>query len=233
MALQNNRRPFFCLTLFHFIYQMETPKKGDNYDWFEELYASSGNDIGKIPWTDLNGNTYLKQWITNQDMSVYQNQSVLVVGCGIGGDAELLSTYFSKSTAFDISSSAIKWIKNRFPESKVNYFSADIFDEQAGFQENAPYDFIFEAYTIQALPRELKVPAMEVLPKLLKTGGQLLVICDGRKNEEEGFSVPHPLSPDELQTLNNSLQETSFEELEGHQKREFSKRTYRILFEKK
>jgi SAM-dependent methyltransferase len=211
---------------------MKIPNKATNYDWFEELYAQSENDTSKIPWTDLEGNMYLQEWVNKNDMTPYKDKSVLVVGCGIGGDAELLSNYFSEIEAFDVSSSAIKWVKKRFTDSKVNYFAADLFDEKAEFQLKAPYDFIFEAYTIQALPRELKIPAMNILPTLLKKSGQLLIVCDGRENNEEGFTIPHPLSPDELITLSNQLTQKKFEQLEGNENRGLGKRVYRVLFQK-
>jgi len=209
---------------------METDDKESNYDWFEDLYANSGNDTSKIPWSDLQGNSYLQEWIERQDMTSYRNKSVLIVGCGIGGDAELLSHYFGKVSAFDVSPSAIKWVKEKYYNSKINYYTADLFDKKALFHTEGPYDFIFEAYTIQALPQNLQFSAMKIISKLVAKGGELLVICDGRKNNEEGFTMPHPLSKDDLATFEKQLTMASFEELEGHRRRGFSKRTFRVLY---
>lgn len=207
-------------------------ENGESTSWFEELYSQSGDDTDQIPWADLSGNDYLKEWIDKTPNANRKNQKVLVIGCGLGDDAEYLAEHFGKVHAFDISPSAIKWAKKRFPESNVNYFVDDLLDEEANFQKLAPYDFIFECYTIQAMPRELKKPGLEVIPNLLAKSGELLIVCDGRENDEDDSAIPHPLSPNELSLLSKQLKEVTFEELVGHYEREFSKKTFRVLYQK-
>lgn len=41
--------------------------------------------------------------------------SAVVVGCGLGDDAEALAAAGFAVTAFDVSGSAIAWAKERFP----------------------------------------------------------------------------------------------------------------------
>ena len=52
-------------------------------------------------------------------------QKALIIGCGLGDDAEALAKLGFEVTAFDISTSAIAWCQQRFPDSTVNYLVAD------------------------------------------------------------------------------------------------------------
>jgi 2-polyprenyl-3-methyl-5-hydroxy-6-metoxy-1,4-benzoquinol methylase len=48
------------------------------------------------------------------------------VGCGLGADAEYLASLGFDTVGFDISETAIRLARERFPGSAVRYVSADL-----------------------------------------------------------------------------------------------------------
>ena len=84
----------------------ESIARGDATGWFEELYQRAGGSWGSIPWADLVANPYLVEWLDAARVSG-TGKSCLVVGCGLGDDAELLATCGFDVVAYDISATAI------------------------------------------------------------------------------------------------------------------------------
>ena len=79
-------------------------ERGDAKGWFESLYAEAdGADLDvrpvvdrpadgaaeRIPWADLVPNPHLVSWLDENHAQV-EGRRALVVGCGLGDDAELL-----------------------------------------------------------------------------------------------------------------------------------------------
>ena len=64
--------------------------EGDAVGWFEPFYAEAGNDPAAIPWADMTVNPGLVAWL---DSAGARNlgRTALVVGCGLGDDAEELA----------------------------------------------------------------------------------------------------------------------------------------------
>ena len=57
-----------------------------------------------------------------------EGRSAIVIGCGLGDDAEALQQLGFQVTASDIAATAIDWCHQRFPNSNVNYRVADLFN---------------------------------------------------------------------------------------------------------
>ena len=114
-------------------------------------------------------------------------------------------------TAFDTSKTAIDWARRRFPKSSVQYTNADLLKLPREWL--GAFGFVFEAYTIQALPRSLRAEAIENVASLVRTGGgELLIVCRGREDGEDEGSLPWPLSHEELtQFEGHGLKRISFE----------------------
>ena len=91
---------------------------GEPLRWFEELYAGAGRDSEEIPWAKMEANPKMIEWIAERSEITGR---ALVVGCGLGDDAEWLSAAGFDVTAFDLSQSSIDWCHERFPQSSVNY----------------------------------------------------------------------------------------------------------------
>ncbi|NET70558.1 MAG: class I SAM-dependent methyltransferase [Sphaerospermopsis sp. SIO1G2] len=173
----------------------EYTKAGKSTEWFEVLYSQANNDEKLIPWADMKPNHNLLQWLDNHQIQG-QEKTALVIGCGLGDDAEKLAKRGFKVTAFDISNSAIKWCQQRFPDSSVNYQVSDLLNPPPDW--NQSFDFILESYTLQAIPTSLMSKSIPLIAKFLSPGGTLLVICRGRNPEDILEKVPYPLTKDDL-----------------------------------
>lgn len=179
--------------------------------WFEELYSQAKGDAALIPWADLTVNPNLAAWLAQNKLQE-KGKKALVVGCGLGDDAEALSQLGYQVTGFDISPSAISWCQQRFIKTSVNYVVADALKLETAWQDG--FDFILESYTLQALPESLRQQIMSNIANYLAPEGMLLIICRGRDIEEDaGLSPPWALTREELSFLEQSgLQQISFED---------------------
>ncbi len=166
----------------------------DTYDWFDPLYAQADGDATQVPWALSGPAPALADWLTRNRG---QGRSAVVVGCGLGDDAEALAAAGFEVTAFDVAKSAIAWAKQRFPHSPVTYAAADLFDLPADWQ--GKFDLVFEFRTLQALPIAVRTEAIEQVASLAKPGGTVLVITYTRESEEApDDGPPWPLSEPEL-----------------------------------
>src|SRR5690349_14887075 len=89
-------------------------ERGDPKGWFEALYVEANGDETTIPWANLTPNPQLVDWL---DCKNGEGQRALVIGCGLGDDAEAVAARGFAVTSFDISSHAIAWCKQRFSQS--------------------------------------------------------------------------------------------------------------------
>lgn len=186
-------------------------ERGQPLDWFEELYTEASTaGVSAIPWADLKPNPNLLGWLDREGTGVI-GKSALVVGCGLGDDAEELARRGFDVTAFDISRSAVAMALRRFPTSAVNYAVADLFRPPAGWNES--FDFVQEAYTLQVLPVEMRYRAVEKISSFVAPGGTLLVIARGRDDDQEVGELPWPLTRAEVRlSLKFGLEQFSFED---------------------
>lgn len=163
--------------------------------WFEPLYAGAAGEAAQVPWALGGPAPYLTDWLARQADFAGKPQAV-VVGCGLGDDAEALASAGFAVTAFDVSPSAIAWAKQRFPHSAVDYRVADLFDLPDEWCE--AFDLVFEFRTIQALPLEVRPAVMMQIAALPKPGGTVLVATYLRPEETLPEGPPWPLSEQEL-----------------------------------
>ena len=184
--------------------------RNDPTGWFEELYSGAQGNESAIPWAKSTVNANLASWIEQHDLRG-DGKTALVVGCGLGDDAEALARIGYKVTGFDISPSAIAWCQQRFPDSEVNYLVDDLL--QPSKISDRQYDFILESYTLQALPAEVRPQGMKTIARLLKDRGRLLVICRGRDLDKPAKELPYPLTKVELAYFEElGLKQTKFED---------------------
>ena len=186
--------------------------------WFEELYASAASSgPSVIPWADLRPNPNLIQWLDREGLDG-AGKRALVIGCGLGDDAEELARRGFAVTAFDISHSAISIACRRFPSSEVKYVVADLFRSPADWR--GAYDLVFEAYTLQVLPPELRSKALGRIAAFTSVDGILLLIARARDADDAPGGMPWPLTRSEFATLGQlGLEEWSFEDYLDFEKR--------------
>ncbi len=184
--------------------------RDDPLGWFEPLYASAGGDRTAIPWADLAPNSHVVDWFARTGRRG-NGERALVVGCGLGDDAESLASRGFDVDAFDISPTAITWCKRRFPRSSVRYHVTDLLARPAAW--NAAFAFVLEVYTLQVLPPDLRSLAMERIANAVAPGGTLLVVCRGREPDDDPGRMPWPLTRADLDGfVTHGLHEHSFED---------------------
>ena len=183
--------------------------QGEPTGWFDALYAGS-HDAKEIPWADLVPNPNLVEWFEASTIEPKGIQAI-VVGCGLGDDAEFLSDEGFNVTAFDVSPAAIRWCKKRFPGSCVSYRTIDPLKLPADW--HCRFDLTVEIYTLQVLPPVIRPQAMRALVDLVAPQGQLLIIARGRVEDEAEGEMPWPLTKEELSEFTRlNLEQETFED---------------------
>src|SRR4051812_20591736 len=126
----------------------ESLATGDALAWFDRVYEEAAGATDAVPWADLAPNPALVSWLGPAWEA--DSARVLVVGCGLGDDAEHFASFGAHVPAFDLSPKAVAWCMHRFPSSRVRYEVADLLAPPPGYR--GAFDLVFEAYTIQSLP---------------------------------------------------------------------------------
>ena len=117
----------------------------------------------------------------------------VVVGCGLGDDAEFIAGLAGfQTTAFDISPTAIITARNRFPDSPVRYQAADLLNPPPDWLR--AFDLVVESLILQALPDPPRREAIAKLGDLVAPDGTLIVIARAREPEQEVDGRPGPLA---------------------------------------
>ena len=120
---------------------------GEPLRWFEELYAGANRDSEEIPWAKMEANPKMVEWIAERPEITGR---ALVVGCGLGDDAEWLSIAGFDVTAFDLSQSSIDWCRERFPKSSVNYCVGDLLEPEDAW--TGAFDLVIEICLLYTSP---------------------------------------------------------------------------------
>jgi SAM-dependent methyltransferase len=188
--------------------------QADRLGWFDALYREAAGDANAIPWANLAPNPLLVAFHADHPSAAaaFHERTCLVVGCGLGDDAEYLAAAGGRVTAFDLSETAVRWCQRRFAGSPVAYVAADLLAPPGEWARR--FDFVFEANTLQALPSELRPRAIECVAGFVAPGGTLLVVCRGREPDEAVEGPPWPLVREEVETFGRfGLREVSFQDL--------------------
>jgi SAM-dependent methyltransferase len=214
------------------VHQLATTSylQDDYTGWFETLYAEAMGDFKAIPWADRELNYWLKDWIEKSETN-WQNRRVLVVGCGLGDDAEHLAQLGAKVTAFDLSPTAIEWCHQRFPNSQVNYQVTDLLTAPADWHHH--FDLVIEIYTIQAIPANIRAQAIDCIGDFVAPNGKLLVVCRGRNLEDPvGDLPPFALTQSELNRfIDSGLNQVSIEDFIDRLEENLTRR-FRIVYQR-
>ncbi len=189
----------------------EFNRKGDPTGWFETLYQEGEAGKSVIPWANLCPNSRLLDFWNAHPLPT-AGKTALTIGCGLGDDAEQLAAWGFRTMAFDISETAIRASRKRFPATTVEYLTANLLEPPSTWCR--AFDFVFEANTLQVLPAKLRPRAIENIAGFLCPGGRLLVIARGREPSDLEGQVPWPVTRGELSAFTAAgLHELSFEDL--------------------
>jgi len=173
-------------------------QRGDPLGWFERLYAQAHGNAAEIPWGDQVPNPNLIEWLGNNRVAG-GGRTAAVVGCGLGDDAEALAAAGFAVTGFDLAPSAITWCRRRFSDSPVVYQVADLLHPPAAWGPG--FDFVYEGYTLQAVPPDVRQAMLAPLAGLVRPGGSLLIVARGREEADPKGDLPWPLTRAELDPL--------------------------------
>ena len=168
---------------------------GDELRIFDEIYTLARGNPDAVPWAALAPHPALVLWLDEQPPA--QGQRALVVGCGLGDDAEELAARGYEVTAFDLSPTAIDWCRQRFPNSVVDYQVEDLFGLPTAWA--GAFDLVVEIKTLQSLPPMSRNAATAALVATLHPGGWLFVHCLAGGDDDEPIGTrPWPVSEAEL-----------------------------------
>lgn len=189
--------------------------RGDPYGWCEHVYRDAGGDPTRIFWADLVPNPHMMAWLAANPIAGGGLRAV-TVGCGVGDDAEALAARGYRVTAFDISPTAIEMCRKRYPDSRVEYLVADLFQYPPAWVRG--FDLVFECNTIQIMPGEYRLRALDAIAALVAPGGTALVSCRSRQAGEKLDEFPLPLDRAEMEGfIRAGLVEDSFLEYDDDQ----------------
>lgn len=176
----------------------ESVGRGDPTGWFERLYAEGASGAATMAWDREGPHPVLAEWASSEGL-VGRGRKAVVVGAGLGADAEHVATLGFETTAFDLSPTAIRTALERRPDSPVDYQVADLFDLPAEWGWG--FDLVVEIFTVQALPHDLRDRAISAVAALVAPGGTLVAIQAVRTPDDDGSGPPWPLTRGEIEAF--------------------------------
>lgn len=156
---------------------------GEPTRWYDELWSAAARGETGLPWDRTDPHPMLDGWVGEGE-----GRRAVVVGCGLGGDSEHLARLGWRTTAFDISPAAVQVVRERYPDSPVDYREGDLLDPAEDLV--GAFDLVVEIYTVQALHPSLREAAARGLRGLLAPGGRALVVQMVREDDEPQTTRP-------------------------------------------
>lgn len=169
---------------------------------FDEVYANARDkDPISIPWINARPHPFLSSWLDDRQAggANHAGQRALVVGSGLGDDANALAERGWEVTAFDYSSGAVEWSKERFPEAAVSWHVANLFALPPSW--GRAFDLVVEIHTIQALPVTRRQATIRAITDNVAENGELVVVTMTRDIRQPLRGRPWPLTQQELHSI--------------------------------
>jgi hypothetical protein len=188
--------------------------RGDATGWFDRLYSAGDAGEVTLPWERDAPQVLLEEWAERRGLDGAGRRAV-VVGSGLGADAEYLSGRGFHTTGFDISPTAVRLAGRRHPGTAVEYRVADLLSLPAEW--DGAFDLVVEIFTVQALPDPPRLDAARAVSTLVAPGGTLLAVefrLTGADDPDDGppFALPRETME---QLAGERLRMVLLEELDG------------------
>ena len=171
--------------------------------WFDRLYVEGRAGEISMPWDRDDPNPQLAEWAESVGLDG-TGRSAVVVGCGLGADAEFVAARGFDTTAFDIAPAAIEEVRRRRPESTVDYRVEDLLALSPDLVGR--FDLVVEIFTLQALPDPPRAHAARAVVGLVAPAGRLVAVAfraDG--SAPDGQGPPFPLGRSFMETLGSGV----------------------------
>ncbi|HEV8560689.1 MAG TPA: methyltransferase domain-containing protein [Actinophytocola sp.] len=191
----------------------------DPTGWFERLYTEAAAGDAVVPWDRGSPHQILVTWAERRPRDG-RGRRALVVGCGLGGDAEYVARLGFDTIAFDVAETAVRTCRERFPDTVVDYRTANLLDPPAQWRE--AFDLVVESLTVQALPPDLHGRAIVQVGHFVAPGGTLVIVSGVPDPDPTWQGPPWPLRRDEVEAFAaGGLDTVSIEQVEGRWLAEF------------
>ncbi|WP_051246817.1 class I SAM-dependent methyltransferase [Nocardioides halotolerans] len=167
---------------------------GEPTRWYDELWSAAGRGDVPLPWDHTDPHPLLAEWTAQgaaertAEHGDGGGRRAVVVGCGLGGDSEHLAREGWRTTAFDISPAAVTAVRDRYPDSPVDYRTGDLLELTPDLR--GAFDLVVEIYTLQALHPSLRERAVAGVRGLLAPGGTALVVQVVRRDDQPRTAEP-------------------------------------------
>jgi hypothetical protein len=169
---------------------------GEPTRWFEETWSSGARDEIDLPWDRTAPYPPVVEHVAGDPGA---GRRAVVIGAGLGADAEFLEASGWRTTAFDIAPSAVRLAGARYPGTAVDYRVADLLDLPDDLV--AAFDLVVEVFTVQALPRSVRADAMAGVRALVAPGGRALVAQFVRTDDNLEAGPPWLLDRGEMDSF--------------------------------
>lgn len=165
--------------------------------WVEQLWSAAERDELDLPWdrTDVFP-------VVADELGVLgpgDGRRAVVVGAALGADAEALARAGWRTTAFDISAAAVRLVRQRHPDSPVDYREGDLLDLSDDLV--GAFDLVVEIFTVQAMPLGARPGAVAGVRRLLAPGGTALVVQFVRGDADPDVGPPWLLDRTEMESF--------------------------------
>jgi SAM-dependent methyltransferase len=168
-------------------------------EFFDRLYVAAAAGGEALPWDRAGAPQHLlAEWAAEHAVRGDGRRAV-VVGCGLGGDAEFLARLGFGTVGFDFSAPAIEAARRLNPDSPVEYAVADLLKLPASWLGG--FDLVVESLTVQSLPRPIRPAVLAAVRSLVAPGGSVLVISSQQGVREEQDTGPWPLSRADVESF--------------------------------
>ncbi|HRD60547.1 MAG TPA: class I SAM-dependent methyltransferase [Nocardioides sp.] len=163
---------------------------GEPTRWYDELWSAARQGDVALPWDHTDPHPVLRDWLGewSAEHGDGSGRRAVVVGCGLGADSEHLAARGWRTVAFDISPAAVTAVRDRYPDSAVDYREGDLLDLATDLV--GAFDLVVEIYTLQALHPSLRDRASSGVRRLLAPGGTALVVQVVRRDDEPVTEEP-------------------------------------------
>lgn len=171
--------------------------------FFEQIYVDAQGDVAQVPWSQGGSHPALVAWLNAEAPdAVRPGCRVVVVGCGVGDDANELLLRGFDVTAFDFCPTAVAWAQRRFPQHASCFVHADACRAPSHWRHR--FDLVVEVNTLPTVQPDRRGELLRGITQLLHPNGMTIVVCPGRDDDAslEGLSrPPYPLCERELREL--------------------------------